>query len=81
MPSASKALIRDCVVYANGRGPAVAPVGEYDITRLSDCEIGFCNCATRHAFSMSVDAMQQHLCEGRMRLLGGDRLPSVAAKK
>ncbi|MEQ8179981.1 MAG: hypothetical protein RIC52_18795 [Amphiplicatus sp.] len=79
MPSASKAVIRDCVVYANGKGPAIAPVGEYDITRVSDCEIGFCNCATSHAFSMSVDAVHQHLCEGRMRLVGGDRLPAAKA--
>lgn len=76
MPVASRAVIRDCVVYANGQGPARAPIGEYDISRLSDGEIGFSSRATQHAFSMSVDAVQQHLCEGRMRLVGGDRLPS-----
>lgn len=80
MPSASKAVIRDCVVYANGKGPAIAPVGEYEITRVSEREIGFSNAAASCAFSMSVDAVHQHLCEGRMRLLGGDRLPAAKAQ-
>lgn len=77
MPAASKAVIRDCVVYANGAGPALAPLGEYEITRLSEAEIAFSRPAPECAFKLSVDAILQHLCEGRMRLVGGDRLPPM----
>ncbi|MBB5518061.1 hypothetical protein [Amphiplicatus metriothermophilus] len=81
MPQATRAVIRDGVFYANGCGLAAAPAGEYEIVRLSVCEILFSDGAHARAFTLSVDAVAQHLCEGRLRLLDGDKLPALPAKR
>lgn len=81
MSAASKAVIRDYVPYANGRGPALAPIGEYDISRSSDREICFCSCSTESRFTLSFDAVLQHCCEGRIALIGGRALPALAPSR
>ena len=48
--------------------------GEYDVTADSDMRV--CNSHDGERFSLSIDAVYQHLIEGRMRLKNG-RLPSV----
>ena len=50
--------------------------GEYDVTADTDMRVCFCNRSDGERFSLSIDAVYQHLIEGRMRLKNG-RLPSV----
>jgi hypothetical protein len=53
-----------------------AGCGEYDVTADTDMRVCFCNRSDGERFSLSLDAVYQHLIEGRMRLKNG-RLPSV----
>lgn len=75
MASASKALVRESVYYTQGNGPALAPFGEYEISRDNDGSVCFSSCATASAFRLSIDALLQHVSEGRIRLIGGQSLP------
>lgn len=76
MREASKAVIRECVHCRTGEGIFRAPAGEYEITRTSDNSIDFSGAESR--FTFSLDALLQHLCEGRIALIGGPRLPAPA---
>lgn len=73
MSTASKAVVRETVQYANGRGPALAALGEYSISRGADGAIVFHGA---NDFTLSLDAVCQHLFEGRIALVGGRTLPA-----
>ena len=76
MASATKALIRDNVFYYTEDHRARAPFGLYTICRTGDC-VSFCSCRDDEEFTMSIDAVIQHLAEGRISLLGGAKLPGA----
>lgn len=73
METASKALVREQVLYANGEGPRLAALGEYGISRSDDGAIAFHGASD---FTLSLDAFFQHLTEGRISLVGGRALPA-----
>jgi hypothetical protein len=75
--SASKARLRCGVVYANGKGPAVAPAGDYAIERAEENAVRFRG-ANASVFTLSIDAVYQHVFEGRIVFIDGRLLPADA---
>lgn len=47
-----------------------APRGDYILTRMSDETLGFRSLAGAGVFTLSIDAVAQHVLEGRMSLDG-----------
>ncbi|HXI87983.1 MAG TPA: hypothetical protein VNH64_11025 [Parvularculaceae bacterium] len=81
MAAAFKARIRESIYYRDGLAAACAPSGEYDISCAADNEIAFKSRSGACAFTLSLDALAQHLSEGRISLIGGRALPPVCAQK
>ena len=77
METATKAIIRDDVYYSGEACLRRAPFGEYDIAGAREHRIDFSHGA-RKAFSLSLDVVLQHVCEGRIALIGGRKLPNAA---
>ncbi|MEO1250908.1 MAG: hypothetical protein AAFW81_01020 [Pseudomonadota bacterium] len=65
----ARAVLKGSVIYCEGGVPAVAPRGEYEIDRRSGC-IGLCQCDGACAFTLTFDAFQQHVIEGRIAIAG-----------
>lgn len=79
MAAASKAFVRERVFFNGGDGRAhAAPFGEYDIARADDDAVSFTQKDSTSAFTLSLDALIQHICEGRISLIGGAALPPLA---
>jgi hypothetical protein len=79
MASASKAFVRESVYYNGVDGcPHAAPFGEYEIARDDEDLVSFTHEETKSAFTLSLDALIQHICEGRISLIGGAALPPCA---
>lgn len=51
-------------------GRKEAPKGDYVLTRMSDALLGFRPVAGAGAFQLSIDAVAQHVAEGRMTIDG-----------
>lgn len=51
-------------------GRKEAPKGDYVLTRMSDALLGFRPVTGAGAFTLSVDAVAQHVSEGRMTIDG-----------
>ena len=65
-----------------GAGPCCAPCGDYEITEASNQRLCFSHCDGAGAFHLSIDAVMQHVCEGRIRINDGHPLPlSLAGAK
>jgi len=62
-----KAVVRERIHYGSGDGRAAAPRGEYNIEARGNC-IGLCECAGECDFTLSFDAFQQHVVEGRIAI-------------
>ena len=73
MAAAFRALVRDTVPYANDGAPRLAKLGEYGISRCGEDAIAFHGASD---FTLSLDALCQHLSEGRISLIGGRALPA-----
>ncbi len=63
----AKALVRSGVQYADGRGPASAPPGEYAV-ETEDGQVRFARAGER-AFTLSFDSFSRHVMEGRIALI------------
>ncbi|MBI1365755.1 MAG: hypothetical protein GC153_07320 [Alphaproteobacteria bacterium] len=81
MASAFKALVRENVCYNTDEGRMVVPFGEYEIVRNGEDQICFKNGSQDNVFTLSLDALVQHLFEGRISLIGGRILPPVGSRK
>jgi len=66
---AKQAIIRDDVFYACNDFPTRAPYGVYALDVGGDSRVAFHCCATDTHFSLSLDMVLQHVCEGRMLLV------------
>ncbi len=68
-----RAILKDAVPCCADAARAVAPRGEYEIEQLAGAggvsSIGLCSCATKNRFTLSFDAFQQHINEGRISVL------------
>ena len=64
-----KAIVRERIQYGSGDGRRAAPCGEYRIEAHGDC-IGLCECGGGCDFTLSFDAFQQHVVEGRIAIQG-----------
>lgn len=74
MPLAQKVVIKDVVFFASEGGVGVAPRGEYDMAECGDCRLEFCSCdGGQKKFTLSLDAVRQHLSEGRMAVVAAAR--------
>ncbi|MEX0646042.1 MAG: hypothetical protein WD076_12075, partial [Parvularculaceae bacterium] len=76
MSPASKARLRAGVTYANGKGACVAPAGEYAIERADKGAVRFTGGANASVFTLSIDAVYQHVFEGRIVFIDGRLLPA-----
>ena len=81
MAAAFKALVRENVCYGNGEARMIVPFGEYEIARDGEDQITLKSDAAESGFTFSLDALVQHLFEGRISLIGGSCLPPVRARK
>ena len=68
MQIGSKAIVREKIQYGSSGGRSTAPRGEYTIEAHGSC-IGLCECAGGCDFTLSFDAFQQHVVEGRIAIL------------
>jgi hypothetical protein len=72
-PNPRRAILKDAIPCCADAARALAPRGEYEIEQLSGAggasSIGLCSCATRNRFTLSFDAFQQHVSEGRIAVL------------
>lgn len=67
--ASKKAIVRDGVYYGAEDGPAPAPAGEYAMRLAGDARVRF-DCSNRRAaFSLSLDAVLQHVREGRLLIV------------
>ncbi|MGE0409028.1 MAG: hypothetical protein AB7P23_07175 [Amphiplicatus sp.] len=73
MSSASKARVRSDVYYADTKGLMLAPSGDYAIER-SDSGVKFSK-GGAGGFTLSIDAVYQHVFEGRIVFTDGRLLP------
>lgn len=72
MGKTPRAFIVEGVYYRDEEARLyTAARGEYDVCRTCDGLVTFCHCETREAFALSVDAVGQHVCEGRIKIAGG----------
>ncbi|MEQ8934217.1 MAG: hypothetical protein RIE56_00305 [Amphiplicatus sp.] len=69
MQTATKAIIRNDVFYAQGDRPSRAPCGEYALDVSGDSRVAFHGGGDDTRFSLSLDTVLQHVFEGRMRLI------------
>lgn len=69
MQPAKKAIIRDDVFYASADFPARAPYGIYALDMSENARVAFHGGAAGTHFSLSLDAVLQHIFEGRMLLI------------
>ena len=59
-----------------GDAPACcAPCGDYEVTAAENARLHFCQCDGAAQFFLSIDAVMQHMNEGRIRMNGGANLP------
>jgi len=63
-----KAIVREKIQYGSSNGSNTAPRGEYVIEARGGC-IGLCECDGGCDFTLSFDAFQQHVVEGRIAIL------------
>ncbi len=68
MLAATRAIIRETLPYRAADETALAPTGEYRLEDRSGC-VGLCQCSGGCDFTLSIDAFQQHLAEGRIALV------------
>lgn len=66
MASKARAVVRDGVYYCEASGQVAAPFGEYEVCRTCDGHVSFCHCANERRFTLSMDALTQHVAEGRI---------------
>lgn len=69
MREARKAIISGDVFYAEEARPSRAPCGEYALDVKDGARVAFARPESDTAFSLSLDAVLQHVGEGRMRLI------------
>lgn len=62
-----RAFVRSAVHYGAGASRALAPRGEYEIEPRGNC-VGLCACGADCVFTLSFDAFQQHVVEGRIAI-------------
>ena len=62
-----RATIREKIHFNGDDGRRIAPCGEYEIEPRGGC-IGLCECGGDCAFTLSFDAFQQHVVEGRIAI-------------
>lgn len=74
----ARAIVREKLALCDEVLPWRAPSGEYDLTCEDGCRICFCHCQEKIQFSLSIDAVIQHLTEGRIALKAGAKLPLPA---
>lgn len=63
-----KAMVREKIQYGSSDVRNMAPRGEYLIKARGGC-IGLCECDGACDFTLSFDAFQQHVVEGRIAIL------------
>lgn len=78
MASKARAVVRDGVFYREETGRVAAPYGEYEICRTCDGAVSFCHCGDARCFTLSFDALLQHVAEGRI-VLKQARIPLASA--
>lgn len=64
--ASKKAIICDGLYYRDGDAPVSAPAGEYAMRLAGDARVRFLCSNRRAAFSLSLDAVLQHVREGRL---------------
>ncbi len=69
MQSGLRAIVREKIHYGANGGRNLAPCGEYRIEPQGSC-IGLCESSGECAFTLSFDAFQQHVVEGRIAIRG-----------
>ncbi len=67
MHTGPKAIVREKIHYGSSDGRSMAPRGEYTIEARGSC-IGLCECDGACDFTLSFDAFQQHVVEGRIAI-------------
>lgn len=67
MQSGLRAIVREKIHYGSSDGRNLAPRGEYTIEPRGNC-IGLCECGGDCDFTLSFDAFQQHVVEGRIAI-------------
>lgn len=67
MRNGERVQVKDAVYYGDDTGRSAAPCGEYRIEPRGDC-IGLCECDGSCDFTISIDAFQQHVAEGRIEV-------------
>ena len=67
MQSGIRAIVREKIHYGSSGGHSLAPRGEYTIESRGN-SIGLCECAGECDFTLSFDAFQQHVVEGRIAI-------------
>lgn len=67
MREGERVQIKDTVFYGDDGARTAAPCGEYRVEPKGDC-VDLCECGGACDFTISVDAFQQHVAEGRIRV-------------
>lgn len=67
MAKADRAVLREAIQYSAEQGCATAPRGEYRVESHDNC-VGLCECGGTCDFTLSLDAFQQHVLEGRISI-------------
>ncbi|MEZ5983478.1 MAG: hypothetical protein R3C54_14345 [Parvularculaceae bacterium] len=78
MATKARAVVRDGVFYREEAARVAAPYGEYEICRTCDGAVSFSHCGDARCFTLSFDALQQHVAEGRI-VLKVARIPAAEA--
>ena len=64
-----RAVIRNPIPYGAAHARETAPRGEYLVENRESC-VDLCECDGGCAFTLSFDAFQQHVVEGRIAVVG-----------
>lgn len=71
MPAKARAVVRGGVYFCEASGQVAAPFGEYEVCRTCDGLVSFCRCGDDRCFTLSFDALMQHVAEGRISMPSG----------
>ena len=71
------AVVCERISLGAGEDARIVRVGDYAVSCDPGCRLCFRNCEDGEVFTLSVDAVRQHLAEGRLRMKSGAALPRI----